>query len=402
MKKWKRTLAVLITAAMIFSLAACGNSGSGEGGDGQDGITAGDTIKVGYVGVLSGADAYLGQSAKTALEDYIEELNENGGIQGKKVELIAYDIGMDPNTEIVNAVNRLIQQDKAVAIIGPESSEQAMIAIPIVNEAKVPLIVTTASNVKVTVDDEGNVYPYMFRMCFVDPYQGTALASFAYEDLGLRKTAFLGEVTNIYAQGIQDYYEETFTDLGGEVVSKQGMMQTDVDFRAQLTKIAESGADSVLLATGSYKVVAFVAKQAKQLGLDVQLLGVDGWYAKELMELAGPELEGSFMTNMISDDDPMFQEYIASYTEKHPGKTPNVYAYYALDAMMAIEYAINESGEANSAVIAEYLSNMNDVQLFTSKFTMEQDTHNPHNKPVSIIRITDSEYTTYKMYEPKD
>lgn len=399
MKMWKKGLALLLVFVMVFSMAACGSSGTEE--EELPGITAGDTIKIGFVGFLSGAEAYLGQGAKLALEDYIAEVNEAGGVLGKNLELVAYDIGMDPNTEIVNACNRLIQQDKVVAIIGPESTEQAMIAIPIMQEAEVPLIVTTASNVLVTVDEEGNVYDYMFRMCFVDPYQGTALANFAFNDLGLSKTAFLGDVTNIYCEGIQNYYKAEFERLGGEIVCEEGMMASDVDFRAQLTAIAESGADSLMLATGSYKVASFVAKQMKQLGLDIQLLGVDGWYATELLDMAGPELEGAFMTSMISDDDPMFAEYIANFTEKHPGVTPNVYAYYALDAAMAIVHSIEAAEVANSAAIADELAVMDNVPLFTGNFTMEEDTHNPHNKTVSILEIKDSKYTTYKLYTPE-
>jgi branched-chain amino acid transport system substrate-binding protein len=242
----------------------------------------------------------------------------------------------------------------------------------------------------------------MFRMCFIDPYQGVALANFAFNELNLRKTAFLGDVTNIYCEGIQNFYREEFEKLGGKVVSEEGMMATDVDFRAQLTSISESGADSLLLATGSYKVVSFVAKQIKQLGIDIQLLGVDGWYAKELLDLAGQELEGAFMTNMVSDDDPMFEDYIEQFTKKHPGVTPNVYAYYALDAMMSIVHSIKEAGVANSVAIAEQLSVMKDVPVFTGTLTMEPDTHNPHNRTVSIIEVKDSKFTTYRLYTPED
>ncbi len=394
----RKLLALLLAAAMVLSLAACGSK---EGSD-LPGITAGKTIKIGFVGFLSGQDAYLGQGAKMALEDYIEELNAKGGILGKKVELIAYDIGMDPNTETANACNRLIQQDKVVAIIGPESTEQAMVAIPIVTEGKVPMVVTTASNPLVTVAEDGTLNKYMYRMCFTDPYQGTALANFAYNDLGLRNTAFLGDVTNIYCEGIQNCYRDEFTKIGGSIATEEGMMASDVDFRAQLTTIAESGADSILLATGSYKVVSFVAKQMRQLGLDLTLLGVDGWYANELLDLAGPELEGSFMTNMVSDDDPIFADYIEKFTAKHPGTTPNVYAYYALDAMMSIEWAINQAGVANSTEIMNKLETMKDVPVFTDKLTIEPDTHNPHNKTVSIIQITDSQFKTYKLYTPED
>jgi len=387
MRKAAKFIAVTAVLPMLLLMVSCGRGG---------------TTKIGFIGFLTGADAYLGQSAKLALEDYIADMNAKGGLQGKKVELVAYDIGMDPNTETVNAANRLIQQDKVCAIIGPESSEQAIVAIPIANTAMVPIITTTASNVKVTVGDDGKVHPYMFRMCFIDPYQGTALANFAYKKLNLRKTAFLGDVTNIYTQGIQQYYEDAFIKLGGEAVSKQGFVPTDVEYRAQLSKIKESNADSILIATGSYKVVAFVAKQAKQLGVKAQLLGVDGWYASELMDLAGKELEGAYMTNGVTESDPMFAEYNAKFKEKHPGQSANIYAYYALDAMKAIEYAVTKTKSADPKKIKDAIENMKDVQLFTSKVTIEPDTHNPHNKPVTVLRITDSQYKTYEIYQPED
>jgi branched-chain amino acid transport system substrate-binding protein len=385
----KRGMFLFLAMLMILSMttfAGCSASGG--------------TIKIGFAAQISGGDSYVGQTAKMALEDYVKELNDKGGIIGKKVELITYDTRSEP-TEVVNVVNRFIQQDKVVAIIGPEWSGGAIPAAPVVDAAKVPLVATTATNVKVTVDDSGKVYPYMFRVSFIDPYQGYALADFAGSDLKLRKVAFLTDVTSPYSKGIEQFFEQRFVALGGQVVSRQGYQANDVEFRAQLSKIAESGADSLLVPTGTYRDIALEAKQAKALGLKVQFLGVDGWYANELLDMAGEELEGAYMSSGVSDTDPQFAQYNADFAKKHPGQKVNIYAYYALDAFMAIQQAITKAGKADPVAIHDELEKLTDAKVFTSNLTIEKDTHNPHNKPIQIIKITGKQFATFKTYQPK-
>lgn len=359
-------------------------------------------IKLGFIAQMTGSDSYIGQAAKVALEDRVKEINDAGGIKGYQVELITYDSRSEV-PDAVAAAKRLIEQDKVVGVIGPEWSGAAIPIAAIANTAKVPFFATTASNVKVTVDDNNNVNPFMFRACFIDPYQGYALADFAYKELGKRKAAFITDVTAAYSVGIQNYFEQHFTELGGEVVAKEGYQANDTEFRAQVSKVAESGADLLVIPTATYRDAALIAKQSTALGLKIQFMGVDGWVSDDLLSMAGTELEGAYLSSGVSTESPEFQDYNVAFEKAH-GQKATVYAYYALDALYSFEYAlgvaIDKTGSPDPVAIKDALENMKDVQAFTSKLTIEPDTHNPHNKPVIIMQITNSKWNIVKTYEP--
>lgn len=366
------------------------------------GCSSAKKVKIGFVAQMTGADSYIGQAAKVALEDRIKEINSKGGIRGYQVEMITYDSRSEV-PDAVTASKRLIDQDKVSGVIGPEWSGAAIPIASIADTAKVPFIATTASNIKVTVDDNNAVHPYMFRACFIDPYQGYALADFAYKELGKRKAAFITDVTAAYSVGIQNYFEQHFTELGGQVVAKEGYQANDTEFRAQISKVSDSGADLLVVPTATYRDIALIAKQATALGLKIQYLGVDGWVADELLTMAGTELDGAYLSSGVSTESPEFKDYNASFEKAH-GQKATVYAYYALDALYSFEYAIGQSidktGKVDSTAIKDALENMKDVQGFTSKLTFEKDTHNPHNKPVIIMEIKDAKWNIAKTYTP--
>lgn len=366
------------------------------------GCSAEKKVKVGFVAQLTGADSYIGQAAEVALEDRVAEINANGGIRGYQLELITYD-SRSLVEDAVAASKRLIEQDRVAAVIGPEWSGAAIPIATIANTAKVPFIGTTASNIMVTVTEDGQLNPYMFRACFIDPYQGYALADFAYKELGKRKAAFITDVTAAYSVGIQNYFEEHFAQLGGEVVAKEGYQANDQEFRAQISKVAESGADLLVIPTATYRDAALIAKQADALGLDIQYLGVDGWVSDDLLSMAAAELDGAYLSSGVSTEAPEFQAYNTAFEAKH-GIKATVYAYYALDALYAFEYAIGEAidktGKPDSTAIKDALENMKDVHVFTSKLTYEPDTHNPYNKPIIIMQIKDGKWQIVKTYEP--
>jgi branched-chain amino acid transport system substrate-binding protein len=389
MKKMKLFSVVMLVVLMAGLLTGCGQS---------------KTIKVGFVAQMTGPDSYIGQAAKVALEDEVKAINDKGGVQGYKIELITYD-SRSEIPDAVAAAKRLMEQDQVNAIIGPEWSGAAIPIAAMADTAKIPVVATTASNIKVTVDDNDKVHPYMFRTCFIDPYQGYALADYAYKELGKKKVAFITDVTSAYSVGIQNYFETHFKELSGEVVAKEGYQANDTEFRAQISKVAESGADMLMVPTGTYRDIALISKQATALGLKVQYLGVDGWVADELLSMAGPELEGAFLSSGVSTESPEFQEYNAAFEKAH-GQKASVYAYYAIDALKMIEYgageAITKTGSPAATAIRDALENMKDVQVFTSKLTIEPETHNPHNKPVIIMSIKDSKWKIEKTYSPEN
>ncbi len=359
-------------------------------------------LKIGFITEQTGVDAYVGPASVPALQDRIDEINAKGGIGGYKLQLIVYDTRSEV-TDAVAVTKRLIDQDKVVAIIGPSWSAAAIPIADIVDAAKVPAIATTASNVNVTVKEDGTLHPYMFRVCFIDPYQGYAQADFAYNKLGLRKAALLTDVASPYTVGLHQFFENHFKELGGEIVAKEGYTQGDTEFRAQLAKIKDSGADLLVMDAYTYKDVGLAAQQAEALGLDIQIMAGDGVFVPELLEMAGPQLEGAIVTTGVSEESPEFAEFNAAFEAKH-GVKANIYTYYGLDALMAIEYAIGEAakkGPVTPTAVRDALETMKDVQLFTSVVTMEPDTHNPHNKPLLIMTIKNGKWELLETFQPQ-
>jgi branched-chain amino acid transport system substrate-binding protein len=355
------------------------------------------TIKIGFVGQLTGSGAWVGQVAEIALKERVDEINAAGGINGHKLRLISYDSRSEV-PDAVAAVKRLIEQDKVAAIIGPEWSAAAIPIAAIADASRVPVIATTATNMNVTVDENGNLHPFMFRVCFIDPYQGYAIADFAYRELGKRKAAFITDVSSPYSVGIQEFFEAHFTELGGEIVAREGYQTNDSEFRAQISNVMQTDADLLVIPTASYRDAALISRQGVDLGLDIQYLGVDGWVANELLDMAGEELEGAYLSSGVSTESPEFADYNARFEAKH-GKKSTVFAYYALDALALLEYAIGVAGDDREG-IRDALATAVDVPAFSSAITIEPDTHNPYNKPIMVMQIRDSQWQIVRTYSP--
>ncbi|NLV75287.1 MAG: ABC transporter substrate-binding protein [Chloroflexi bacterium] len=379
----RRLLAVLVLMAGLLS-----------------GCSRSDNIRIGVLSISSGPDAYVGQASDLALRDRVDELNAAGGIAGRKVELVIYDTRGEI-TEAVAAAHRLIDQDRVDVIIGPSWSGAAIPIAAIADEAQVPVIATTASNPLVTVDEAGAVHPFMFRVCFIDPYQGSALADFAYHELGLRRAGFITDITSPYSVGIQQFFSERFRALGGEVVAEEAYQANETEFRPMLTKVAAAGADVLMVPSATYRDIALAARQAAGLGINIQYLGVDGWMADDLLAMSGAELEGAYLASGVSTEAPRFAEFNAAFSAKH-GIQPSIYAYYALDALAAIESAYYAAGSyADGPALAEVLANLKDTELFTSMVTVDPATHNPLNKPVEILQVRQGAWVLVKTYTPR-
>lgn len=384
----KLLFVLMVGILLVSSLAGCGPQEK--------------TLKVGYITEQTGVDAYVGAASVPAMQDYINEINAKGGVGGYKIELIVYDTRSEV-PDAVTVAKRLMDQDKVVAIIGPSWSAAGIPLADIADTAKVPMVATTASNVNVTVSEDGKLHPYMFRVCFIDPYQGYAQADFAYHKLGLRKAAFLTDVASPYTVGLHEFFKNHFLELGGEVVAEEGYTQGDAEFRAQLAKIKDSGADLLVMSSYTFKDLGLAAQQAEALGLDIQFMSGDGVFVPELLEMAGPQLEGAIVTTGVTTDAPEFAEFNKAFEAKH-GVQANVYTYYGLDALMAIEYAIGEAakkGEVTPTAVRDALETMKDVQLFTSKVTIEPETHNPYKKPLLIMTIKNSQWELLETFQPQ-
>lgn len=298
--------------------------------------SAGDVIKVGWLGALTGDQAVWGNNELNTVKMLFDEYNAKGGIDvaGKKykLEVIGYDTKGDAQ-EAVNVTRRLTSQDKVVAILGPNASGNAIPMAPILEQAKVPGIATVATNPKVTVLD-GKVKPYNFRVCFIDPYQGAVAAGYAVDVLKAKKAAILYDVSDDYSQGLREFFIENFKKAGGEIVADESFKSGDVDFRPQLSKIKAANPD-VIFMPYFFKEVALSANQARELGMTQVMMGGDGWPSDQLISMGGAAVEGSYFVNHLDYDDPDVSDYEARYRAVFKQET-ELNGYLVHDAVLLL------------------------------------------------------------------
>ena len=366
----RKSLCSMLVAAMALSLGAQTPA----------------TVKIGWFGPETGDSALWGQAELNTVKMMANDYNAKGGITvgGKKVkvEIVAYDDKGD-SVEAVNVVKRLISQDKVVAIVGAQGSGEAIPVAPIVNDAKIPLVASTATNPKVTVSDSGAVNSYVFRACFTDPYQGKVAAYFASQKLGKKKAAILMTIDDPYSTGLSQYFKENFEKAGGKVVSEVSYTSGEKDFRAPLTKIKAANPDVVFI-PAYYNDVALASKQARDLGINQMLLGGDGWPSDNLISLAGKSLEGCLFINHLDMDGaaakPMRDEYKAKYN-----KNAELNSYMVHDALLMVVDAIQRAGTVNSVAIQKALTTCN-LQGITGHIKIGAN-HDPVGKEAWLIKI---------------
>ena len=351
------------------------------------------TVKIGWIGSLTGDQAVWGQCEVNTIKMFFEDINTNGGILGKTLELIAYDTRGD-GTEAVNAVKRLTGQDKVVAILGPNASGQAIPISSVLEEMKVPDIATVATNPKVTVID-GKLKPFNFRVCFIDPYQGAVAAGFAKDILGAQRAAILYDVADDYSQGLTQFFEEVYLKKGGTIVAKEGFKTGDVDFRPQLTKIKSQNPDIIFMPY-FFKEVALSAKQARELGITTMLMGGDGWPSEQLLSMAKEAVEGSYFVNHLDFDDPDVAEFKKKYQEKYSIPV-ELNGFLAYDACQLLKDAITRAQSFESIAIRDALETAQ-IKGITGKINMGKETHNPENKEAAVIKIVQGAYKFQQKY----
>ncbi|SLM11403.1 Branched-chain amino acid ABC transporter, amino acid-binding protein (TC 3.A.1.4.1) [uncultured spirochete] len=377
----------LLFAALAIALVLAGCSSGGKS----------DVIKVGWLGALTGDQAVWGENELNTVKMLFEEYNAAGGIDvgGKKykLEVIGYDNKGDPQ-EAVNVTKRLTGQDKVVAIIGPNSSGNAIPMAPILEKAKVPDIATVATNPKVTVQD-GKVKPYNFRVCFIDPYQGAVAAGFAYDRLGARTAALLYDVGDDYSQGLREFFKLNFEKKGGKIVADESFNSGDVDFRPQLSKIKAANPD-VIFMPYFFKEVALSANQARDLGIKQVLMGGDGWPSDQLISMGGKAVEGSYFVNHLDYADPAVQDFKTRYKAKY-GKETELNGFLAHDAVLLLVEGLKKAGKVNGEALAKAFEGI-DVQGITGRIHISPETHNPEGKDAAIIKIVDGQYVFQEKY----
>ena len=400
MRKTKVLLLLVIFTLSIF-FTACG----GQKQESSDPIIEqeqeGDKepIKIGHEVALTGDASMWGQSEKNALEMEIEKINAAGGVDGRPLKLISYDNRAD-SIEAVNVAKRLIEQDKVAAIIGPAQSGVANAISSVTEEKQVPFIGTTPTNPLVTVAEDGTVKKFAFRTCFIDPFQGTVAAQFAYEKLDGRKAAILYDVGSDYSAWLSKYFEEAFESMGGEVAVKEAFRTGELDYRAMLGKIKQEEPDIIFIPTAQ-KEAALAAKQARDLGIDAILMGGDNWGSPDLIELGGSAIEGGYFVNLASLEDPDIQGFVEEYREKFNQDPVLPNPVMAIDALYMLVDAIERAGTTEGPALAKALEETKDLKVLTGLLSVDPETHNPLNKPAVIQQVKDGDFIFVEKYVTK-
>lgn len=361
---------------------------------------AADTVKIGYLAALTGDWAAYGQTELKSAQLAVEEINSAGGVNGMKIELVPYDFRTRAE-DAVNAVRRMIEEDKVSAIVGANGSGINIATAAVVNKAGVSQIGTVSTNPFVTMDESGKVRPYSFRICFTDPYQGKLIAYFSARELGRLKAAILYDVGNDYSQGLREFFMESYGNYGGKVVADLGFRGgQDVDFRAQLTEIRKSGAD-VLVLPNMGKEMALIMKQARELGMDeIVFVGGDG-YGEFMWEIAGDAMENSYWINHVAPEDPAMQPFFASYREKYNDECKEfVNGILAYDAMYLVADAIKRANSTDPKAIRDALEKTENLELHHAVITMDEF-HNPKDKDGVVLVAKDGRGQFFKKIKPE-
>jgi branched-chain amino acid transport system substrate-binding protein len=336
-------------------------------------------VLLGEVGSLTGSEAAFGISTRNGVELALEEVNAAGGLLGKKVVVRVYDDQSKPE-EAASATKRLITQDHVAAVLGEVASSNSLAMAPIAQEAKVPMVSPSSTNPKVT-----EVGDYIFRVCFIDPFQGFVMAKYAHDELKFNRVAILTDKKSAYSEGLTDVFQHKFTEMGGKVVGVEAYAKGDTDFRAQLTNIKKLKVEG-LYVPGYYEDVGKIAEQSKELGLKVVMMGGDGWDSAKLFELGGQAVEGSFVSNHYSADDPepRVQEFIKKYKEKY-ATVPDSLAALGYDSARVVMDGIKRSGSVEGPALRDAIAKTRNFPGVAGTITLDE--HRNPVKPAVVLRV---------------
>lgn len=393
MKFQKKHLVLAVSSALLAMSVLVG----GCGGDKKAAEDA-NVIKLGVVSEMTGPNATYGNSIVNGIKLAVEQKNAKGGVLGKKVDIIVADDKSEP-AEAANAMSKLINQDKVKATLGIFTSSNAIAAVNVSESSKVPFLTTGATNPKVTVGNDGKVKPYTFRVCFIDPFQGTVGANFILKDLKASKAAVYIDNSSDYAKGLAAAFKEAYTKAGGTIVSEESYLQKDTDFKAVLTKIA-SLKPEVLYVPGYYEEVGKIIKQARELGLNVPVVGGDGWDSPKLSEIAGAAaLKDAYFTNHYSADseNPASKAFVEAYKKAYK-QSPDAPAVLGYDGANLMMMAIEKAGAYDSAKITAALAQTKDFDAASGKTSL--DANHDAVKSAVIIGFTDGKPTYRTTVNP--
>ncbi len=379
----KKKISTLLMVVLVVSLlAGCGGPASKANEN---------EILIGINYELSKDVATYGQASVEGIELAIEEINAAGGVNGKKLVAVKYDNESD-KAQATTLTTKLMTQDKVLAVLGPATSGAFKATIPVALKNKVPVVSGSATSDDVTVDASG-VKEYAFRICFNDSYQGTAMANFAYNNLSKRKAVIIMDSSSDYGKGLAANFDKTFKAAGGEIVTQEAYVAKDTDFNAILTKIKGMDFD-VIFIPGYYSEAGLIIKQARAQGINVPVLGADGFDSPVLLELAGKEaLNDVYFSNHYSslDQDPSVQNFIKNFKAKY-NKEPDAFNALGYDLAKFVADGIARSEKLDGEAVKNALAATENFSGVTGSFSVDEN-HNPV-KALVVIGLKDGAQDT--------
>jgi branched-chain amino acid transport system substrate-binding protein len=355
---------------------------------------AADTIPVGEYASLTGKEASLGQASHNGTLLAVEQINAAGGVLGRKLQLITEDTQSKAG-EAGTAVRKLISRDKVVAVLGEVVSSRSLEAAPVCQAAKVPMISPASTAPAVTATGD-----YIFRACFIDPFQGPVLARFALKTLKVKRVGLLVANSSAYSVGLAKYFKEAFVSGGGAIASEKNYSDGEKDFRAQLTAIKAAGVDAIFN-PGYYAEGALIVRQARDLGITVPVFGGDSWEAEELIHLGGKAVEGAYLCSHYSFEDPSprVQNFVAAYKKRFgDGVAPDSNASLGYDSVLLLVDAIKRAGSADRTKIRDALARTRDFEAVTGRITINEK--RDASKTAVIITVKNGQFKFVESITP--
>ncbi|MGI6149295.1 MAG: ABC transporter substrate-binding protein [Firmicutes bacterium] len=356
------------------------------------GFAQGDVIKIGLISSLTGSVSTYGQSVRNAVTMAVDDINAAGGINGRQISLVILDDKGD-GTEAAQAARRLIDRENVALILGPVITPCVMAVAPICQAAGIPMLTPTGTGDQITT-----VGDYIFRGAYKDSFQGSIMAQFAALNLGLKEAAIIYDVANDYSVGLRNAFKATFEEFGGKVIAEESYSTGDTDFSAQLTSLAMRNPQALFI-PDYYSTAGPILMQARLMGMDSVMLGVDGWDSPDLSALAGGFEEGGYIVNHYSADvdSEVTQTFIKRYTEKF-GQAPDALAALGYDGVLIMAKALEEAGSTDPEAIKHALGTVQNIEAVTGTINMD-----PEGTPIKsavILKISGGKWELVDQIDP--
>jgi len=369
---------LLLCVLAVVGLISCGQKSS--------------EILIGEYGTLTGNDATFGISSRNGIEMAMDEVNKAGGVLGKQIKVLVEDDQGDPK-EAATVVTKLISKDQVIAVLGEVASTRSKAAAPIAQQNMIPMITPSSTNPAVT-----QIGDYVFRVCFIDPFQGLVMAKFATNTLKVKNVAILRDVKNDYSVGLADVFAAEFKKMGGNIISDQSYSAGDVDFSAQLTAIKATNPQAIFV-PGYYTEVGLIARQMKKLGMPATLLGGDGWDSPKLTEIGGEAMDGAYFSNHYSVDDPSpaIQKFVGDYKARYK-QVPDALAALAYDAAHILAQSIQRANTTEGPKLRDAIAQTKDYAGVTGKITIDKDRNSV--KPAVVLQVKERKLVYVETITP--